>query len=113
MAERSFPDDALSFIRDCVLGRRILWTYHVNIRLGQRFIARETIIQAADTYEIVETYPEDKYFPSYLLLGRAGDDAFHVLFGADVAGQNVRIVTAYYPSPEEWEADLKTRRRSS
>jgi hypothetical protein len=113
VAERSLPDDALSFIRDCVRGRRILWTYHVNMRLGQRFIARETIMQATDTYEIVEAYPEDKYFPSYLLLGRAGDDAFQVLFGADVEGQNVRIVTAYYPSPEEWEADLKTRRRSS
>jgi Domain of unknown function (DUF4258) len=83
------------------------------MRLGQRFIAREMIIQAADTYEVVEAYPEDKYFPSYLLLGREGDDAFHVLFGADVEGQNVRIVTAYYPSPDEWEMDLKTRRRSS
>jgi hypothetical protein len=83
------------------------------MRLGQRFIARETIIQAVDTYEIVEAYPEDKYFPSYLLLGREGNDAFHVLVGADVEGQNVRIITAYYPSPDEWEMDLKTRRRSS
>ena len=72
---------------------------HVNMRLGQRFIPRETIIRVADTYEIVEAYPEDKYFPSYLLLGREGDDAFHVLFGADVEGQNVRIITAYYPAP--------------
>ena len=53
------------------------------MRLGQRFIARETIIQAADTYEIVEAYPEDKYFPRYLLLGREGDDVFHVLFATD------------------------------
>jgi hypothetical protein len=83
------------------------------MRLGERFIARETIIQAADTYEIVEAYPEDKYFPSYLLLGREGDVAFHILFGVDVEGQNVRIVTAYYPSPDEWEMDFKTRRRSS
>lgn len=82
------------------------------MRLGQRFIARETIINAADTYELVEAYPEDKYFPSYLLLGREGDNAFHVLFGVDAEDQNVRIVTAYYPSPNEWETDLKTRRRS-
>ena len=67
---------------------------------------------ALDSYEIVEAYPEDKYFPSYLLLGRHGADAFHVLVGTDVEGQNVRIVTAYYPSPEEWEPDLITRRRS-
>ena len=112
MAERTLPDDALSFIRDCLRGGRILWTYHVNMRLGQRFIARETIIRAADTYELVEAYPQDKYFPSYLLLGRDGDDGFHVLFGADVEMQNVRIVTAYYPSADEWEMDLKTRRGS-
>ncbi len=112
MAERNLPDDPLAFIRERLRGGRILWTYHVNMRLGRRFIARETIISAADSYEIVEAYPEDKYFPSYLLLGRQGEEAFHVLFGTDVDGQNVRIVTAYYPSPEEWEMDLKTRRRS-
>jgi hypothetical protein len=56
--------------------------------------------------------PDDKYFPSYLLLGRTGKDVFHVLFGTDIPGRNVRVVTAYYPSPEGWEPDLKTRRRS-
>lgn len=81
------------------------------MRLGQRSITRETIIAAAESYEIVEAYPEDKYFPSYLLLGRHGAEAFHALFGTDVEGQNVRVVTAYYPSLEEWEEDLKTRRR--
>ncbi len=112
MAERKLPDDPLSFIRECIRGGRILWTYHVNMRLGQRFIAREMIIRAADSYEMVEEYPEDKYLPSYLLLGRQGEEAFHVLFGADMEGQNVRVVTAYYPNAEEWEANLKTRRRS-
>lgn len=81
------------------------------MRLGQRFISRNTIVGAQD-YEVVEAYPDDKYLPSYLLLGRRGDIAFHVLFAADVEGQNVRIVTAYHPSSEEWEDDLKTRRIS-
>ena len=112
MAERNLPDDPLSFIRECIRGGRIFWTYHVNMRLGQRVISREMIIQAADGYEFVEEYPEDKYLPSYLLLGRRGKEGFHVLFGADMDGQNIRVVTVYYPSAEEWEADLKTRRRS-
>jgi hypothetical protein len=110
MAERKLPDDPVTFIRQCLRGGRILWTYHVNMRLGQRFIARETIIAAAESYEMVEAYPEDKYFPSYLLLGKLNEEAFHALFGTDVGGQNVRVVTAYYPSPGEWEEDLKTRR---
>ena len=112
MAERNVPDDPLSFIRQCIRGGRILWTYHVNMRLGQRFIDRKAIISATESYEVVEAYPDDKYFPSYLVLGRQGEEAFHVLFGADVDRQNVRIVTAYFPSPDEWELDLKTRRSS-
>jgi hypothetical protein len=112
VAEAKVPDDPLSFIRECIRGGRIFWTYHVNMRLGQRFIDRKTIISATQSYEVVEAYPNDKYFPSYLLLGRHGGEAFHVLFGTDVNGQNVRIVTAYYPSPDEWELDLKTRRSS-
>ena len=112
MAERNLPDDPVAFIRDCLRDGRILWTYHVNMRLGKRFIARETIIAAAESYEIVEAYPDDKYFPSYLPLGQRGEEAFHALFGTDVDEQNVRVVTAYYPSPEEWEADLKTPRSS-
>ena len=111
MAERELPDDPVAFIHECLRDGRILWTYPVNMRPGQRFIARETIIVAAGSYEVVEAYPEDKYFPSYLLLGRLNEEAFHALFGADVNGQNVRVITAYYPSPEEWEEDLKTRRR--
>ncbi len=113
MAERIVPDDPLSFIRECIRGGRIFWTYHVNMRLGQRFIDRKTIISATESYEVVEAYPKDKYFPSYLLLGRHGGETFHVLFGMDVDGQNVRIITAYYPSPDEWELDLKTRRSST
>ena len=110
MAERKLPDDPVAFIRECLRGGQILWPYHVNMRWGQRFISRETIINAAGSYEVVEAYPEDKYFPSYLLLGRVGEEVFHALFGADVDGHHVRVVTAYYPSPEEWETDLKTRR---
>ena len=112
VAQRRLPDDPVEFIRECLAARRILWTYHVNMRLGERPITRQMILDATDSYELVAAYPDDKYFPSYLLLGRTGDDAFHVLFGTDVPGRNVRVVTAYVPSSEEWEPDLKTRRRS-
>lgn len=64
-----------------------------------------------DAYELVEAYPDDKYLPSYLLLVRHGSEAFHVLFAADVEGDNVRVVTSYRPDPREWQPDMKTRRR--
>jgi hypothetical protein len=82
------------------------------MRLAGRFIPRELILAAVASYDLVEVYPDDKYLPSYLILVRDHQDAFHVLFAADVPGDNVRVVTAYRPDPGEWQPDLKARRPS-
>lgn len=108
--DRKLPDDPLRFIQACIRSRRVLWTYHVNMRLRGRFIPRKAILDAVERYEIVEAYPGDKYLPSYLVLARFTGEAFHVLFAADLEGDNVRVVTAYRPGADEWEHDLKTRR---
>lgn len=88
--------DRLEFIQRCVRERKILWTYHVNMRLERRRITRAEILDAVDTYSIVEAYPEDKYLPSYLVLASG---SFHVLFAVDVESDHVRVVTAYVQIP--------------
>jgi hypothetical protein len=107
---RRLPLDALAFIQRCVRERKIYWTYHVNMRLAGRYISRDELFEAIETYEIIESYPEDKYLPSYLVWGESGVGPFHVLVAVDVDGDNVRIVTAYRPSADEWESDLKSRK---
>ena len=107
---RRLPTDALAFIRRCVRERKVYWTYHVNMRLAGRYISRDELFEATESYEIMESYPEDKYLPSYLVWATSGDGPFHVLFAADVDGGNVRIVTAYRPNAEEWESDLRSRK---
>ncbi|MFQ5881833.1 MAG: DUF4258 domain-containing protein [Candidatus Methylomirabilales bacterium] len=82
----------------------------MNMRLRGRSIPRDVILESVRSFEIIEAYPEDKYLPSYLVYCRHGDEVVHVLFAADVRGDNVRVVTAYRPMPEGWEADMKTRR---
>jgi hypothetical protein len=109
--ERKVPDDPVAFIKKCLQERRVYWTYHVNMRLAGRHITRDEILEAIDGYEIIESYPDDKYLPRYLLLGRSAGANFHALFAVDVEGDNVRIVTAYRPDPNECETDLMTRKR--
>lgn len=82
------------------------------MRLASRYISRQDILQSVESYEIIEAYPSDKYLPSYLVWAKHGGSVFHVLFAADVEGDNIRIVTAYHPNAAEWEADLKTRRKT-
>ncbi len=102
------PDDPLVFIQTCVRERKLYWTYHVNMRLERRHIGRDEILAAVDTYSIIEAYPDDKYLPSYLIGTPSG---FHILFAIDTEEDNVRIVTAYRPDPEEWEPGFMSRRK--
>ena len=77
------------------------------MRLGPRHISRDEILAAVNSYQLIESYPEDKYLPSYLIL--AGP-SFHVLFATDIEENNVRVVTAYRPDPREWHPGLTMRR---
>jgi len=84
---------------------------HINMRMKNRFISRQMILESSDNYEIIESYPEDKYFPSYLIYSRYQDTVFHVVFAVDVENMNVRIITAYRPDPQKWWEDFKRRRK--
>jgi hypothetical protein len=54
----------VAFIKDCVVNGRIFWTYHLNMRLVARAITRGAIVSTTDAYELIESYPDDKYLPS-------------------------------------------------
>ena len=63
------------------------------MRLAGRHISRDEVFEATESYEIIESYLEDQYLPSYLVWARSGQGPFHVLLAADVDGDNLRIVT--------------------
>jgi hypothetical protein len=107
------PGDPLEFIRRHVRERKLLWTYHVQMRLEGRSIARSAILESVETFDIIESYPDDRYLPSYLVFAQHRDGVMHILFATDVAGDNVRVITAYKPDPTEWESDLRTRRSNA
>ena len=81
---RIIPADPLDFIRSGVRRRSVLWTYHVNMRMKGRSISREIILASESAYEIIESYPDDKYLPSDLVFVRNQGSVYHVLFEVDV-----------------------------
>ena len=46
--EKLTPSDPLNFIKDCVYKERLFWTYHVNMRIKERSISREIIIDSIE-----------------------------------------------------------------
>jgi hypothetical protein len=80
------------------------------MRLQERRLNGEVLRKAVDTLEIIETYPHDKYLPSFLLRGEVPEFVFHVLVATDLEGDNVRVVTIYLPDSELWDENGRVRR---
>ena len=57
---------------------------------------------------IIEQYPDDYPFPSYLILGMSSGKIIHVV--ASIDDGVMYIITAYTPDPNKWEDDWKTRK---
>jgi len=61
------------------------------------------------TYEIIEEYLEDKYFPSFLVRLEYVGEVYHALFAVDLNGKSVRVVTAYRPDRVNWDKEFRRR----
>ena len=80
------------------------------MRLQERRLTGDVLREAADTLEIIEEYPLDKYLPSYLLRGEVPAFIFHALVATDIEGDNIRVVTMYLPDSGQWDEDGRRRR---
>jgi len=79
------------------------------MRLKERMINRDMVLQSIDFYEIIESYPDDRYLPSYLVYTRISSTVLHILFAVDTKNDNVRVITAYFPDPDQWDEIMKRR----
>ena len=87
----------------------IVITIHAAKRLEQRCIRLKEILDCIFNGEIIEQYPDDYPYPSCLTLGNMNTSKpLHTVVGTN--GEQLWIVTAYYPAPAKWFDDLKTRR---
>lgn len=84
-------------------------TEHARLRLVERGISVNDIIQCIDTGEIIKQYEDDKPFPSCLILGTAIDGKYiHVVASHD--SEWIYLITAYHPDADVWEPDFKNRK---
>ncbi len=86
-----------------------IYRLHAIERMFQRNISEKQVAEAVGNGEVIETYADDKPYPSYLVLGYGQGVEFHVVYAID-EDDNIIIITVYRPSPEKWKNDLKTRK---
>jgi len=82
---------------------------HAFRRAVERNISDSEIREAGANVRIIEDYPEDKYFPSCLLLGFSKARRPLHLQVSYLDSELVKIITVYEPDPREWY-DYERRR---
>ena len=92
---------------DC---KEILFSGHAVRRMFQRGLTAGEVRKVIDLGEIVVSYPEDKPFPSYLLLYWIKKRPIHVVVAVDEEMGMCLVITAYIPQTSQWHSDFKTRR---
>jgi len=84
---------------------------HAIERMFQRDISPDIVHNVIENGEVIATYPDDKPYPSDLILGFEIDKPVHVVVANNQQTGECYIVTVYRPDSAVWNHDFKTRRQ--
>lgn len=97
-------------LKDLIQRNKIEWSAHALERMLEKGISRTSVKYIIFKGEMIESYPDDKPFPSALFHGLWDDKALHAVIAYNIAAERIFIITAYWPDEEHFEGDFKTRR---
>jgi hypothetical protein len=74
----------------------------------ERDIREEDVAEAVAHGKVIEDYPEDKPYPSRLLLGWVNNRPIHVV--SATSEHEIIIITVYEPDPAQWAPGFEKRK---
>lgn len=89
----------------------VKFSSHAIQRMFERDIPKTDVIKAIEEGEVINSYPDDKPYPSYLSLIFIGDRPLHIVFAENMDEKEIIIITLYIPDTEIWTDDFKSRRK--
>ena len=98
-------------LREAIQKNKFEWRKHTLIRLAERNISQDVVLEVILEGEVIENYPKDRPFSSCLMFKVVKGKPFHVVVGLDEQNQKGYIITTYEPTLDKFESDFKKRRR--
>jgi hypothetical protein len=75
-------------------------------------ILDQEVYEAATGCSIVEEYPDDRPYPSVLVLGRTSQGRpVHVVCAYAPEDDQLIVITVYEPDPDRWDEEFRQRRK--
>ncbi len=88
----------------------IIYSGHAVLRMGERGITRVEIEVILHSGLVIENYPTDTPFPSYLLLGWSGNRPIHIVAADNNQTQETILISVYEPIIQRWESNFTKRK---
>ena len=89
--------------------RQLTFRIHALRQMFQRRITDSDIRELIGLGTIIEEYPDDTPYPSFLVSGIVNSRPLHVVMAYNNVDREAIVITAYKPDPDSW-SDNFTRR---
>ena len=89
----------------------IIFKDHAIIRMLERGITKNEIIETIQQGEIIEQYNDDYPYPSCLMFKIVKQKPIHIVVANNSSENQKIIVTVYIPDDTNFEPDFKTRKQ--
>jgi hypothetical protein len=106
--------DWLKLIIRCFNSDKIFYSRHARQEMFEEefgMITDREIYESVCNGEIIETYPDDRPYPSVLLFGKTKTDRpLHTVCSYNSEDDQIIVITVYHPNPERWD-DYRRRKK--
>ena len=82
---------------------------HAVIRMLERNISKQEVIEILKSGEIIERYDDDMPYPSCLMFGMVSGKPLHVVVADNISESQKIIITVYNPDSSNFGNDFKSR----
>lgn len=93
-------------IRECFKREQVLYTRHARDEMAEEEFGEIRAIEvtaAVMNGKIIESYPDDKPYPSYLIYGMTPEQRpLHLVCSYAEDSDLLIIITVYHPDPTRW-----------
>jgi len=89
---------------------RIIYRTHAFERMFERGISISDVRHVLVTGDVIMNYPDDRPYPSCLLLGWRGERPLHVVVAINRNENEAIVITAYEPEQALWESGFRRKK---
>ncbi len=89
----------------------MIYRFHAVRRMLERNVSEEDVSRILKDGKTIESYPNDRPYPSRLVMGYANGRPLHVVLADNIETRESIIITVYEPNTASWETDFEKRKK--